>query len=67
LMKGNVPRAATELLGPASSTALDIAKHGPSERQIPTNDLWREWGPRQPVNPNQVADESSRNMVQFHH
>ncbi len=44
LQKGDVPRAATEILGPASSDVRQIAQEGFQTKMLPAADLWKDWG-----------------------
>jgi hypothetical protein len=44
LQKGDVPRAATEILGPAASDFRQIASDGFQQKMLPGADLWRDWG-----------------------
>lgn len=43
IMVGDIPRAATEALGPTASQIRTVMTYGPSARDLPTQDLWRNW------------------------
>jgi hypothetical protein len=43
LMNGDVPGSVMELLGPTAEQLDFIARYGVSQREIPTQDLWRHW------------------------
>lgn len=44
LFKGDVPRAMTEALGPTASQVRQVLKYGIGERELPLQNVFRNWG-----------------------